>query len=103
MTWLTTGMAMKLWKFIGNENDSTLPMSWTNFLQLHTITTGKKPFSTERNTRQQIGAWREIISEHLLQEVERHCGDVIDMLGHTRFHVLANVRNFSIPLERSNA
>ncbi|XP_042884469.1 carbohydrate sulfotransferase 4-like [Penaeus japonicus] len=97
------GMAMKLWKFIGNENDSTLPMSWTNFLQLHTITTGKKPFSTERNTRQQIGAWREIISEHLLQEVERHCGDVIDMLGHTRFHVLANVRNFSIPLERSNA
>ncbi|XP_069976791.1 carbohydrate sulfotransferase 4 [Penaeus vannamei] len=92
------GTATKLWNFISNGS-TFLPESWRNFLHHHTKRRGSNPFGTERDTRQQIGAWREKISERMLLEVEHHCGDVIDILGHTRFGSLANVRNTSIPLD----
>ncbi|XP_047472367.1 carbohydrate sulfotransferase 4-like isoform X6 [Penaeus chinensis] len=96
------GTATKLWKFISNENNTSLPVSWRTFLHRHTNTNSIKPYGTDRDTRQQIGAWREKISERMLSEIEHHCGGVIDMLGHTRFHSLTNARNSSIPLDEKS-
>ncbi|XP_037802007.1 uncharacterized protein LOC119596751 isoform X1 [Penaeus monodon] len=93
------GTATKLWNFINNESNTSLPVSWRTFLHRHTNTNSLEPYGTERDTRRQIGAWREKINGRMLSEIEHHCGSVIDMLGHTRFHSLANARNGSIPLD----
>ncbi|XP_037792732.1 carbohydrate sulfotransferase 4-like [Penaeus monodon] len=95
------GVATNLWRFVSGDAQAALPPSWQNYLKVHTDPAQSRPrkkFGTRRNTRRQTQAWRREISHTLLREVEKACGEVIDILGHRRFSSVREARNISIPL-----
>lgn len=96
-----SGIATKLWRFISGDDEAVLLPSWSEFISEHTNNIKSGAYTTFRNTRKETEEWRTQIGSSLLQAVEEHCGAVIDLLGHTTFHSLQNVRNFSIPLRQS--
>ncbi|XP_037792741.1 uncharacterized protein LOC119588103 isoform X2 [Penaeus monodon] len=97
------GVATDLWRFISEDSEAALPPSWSGYIQDHTTPSkaSRGPYQTRRDSQKEAEQWRQEIDEELLLGVEKSCGDVIDLLGHNKFHSLANVRNWSFPLRRT--
>ncbi|XP_047490803.1 uncharacterized protein LOC125040296 [Penaeus chinensis] len=97
------GVATDLWRFISGDNEAALPRSWSRYIQDHTTPSraSRGPYQTRRDSQKEAEQWRQEIDEDLLLGVEKSCGQVIDLLGHNKFHSLTNVRNWSFPLRRT--
>ncbi|XP_047491755.1 carbohydrate sulfotransferase 5-like [Penaeus chinensis] len=94
------GVVTDLWGFLSGARKAALPPAWALYLAEHTdgANTRGNAYSTWRDTRKEAEAWRQEIGESLLLAVEEHCGGAIALLGHNKFHSLANARNISFPL-----
>lgn len=97
------GVATDLWRFISGDSTAALPPSWARYIQVHTAPSkaGRGAYNTWRDSQKEAEQWRQEIDEDLLLGVEKSCGQVIELLGHNKFHSLANARNWSFPLRRT--
>ncbi|XP_025093037.1 carbohydrate sulfotransferase 5-like isoform X2 [Pomacea canaliculata] len=57
----------------------------------------EEPFSSDRLDSQVTASrWRELISKHVLRDVQASCGEVLQLLGYRHFSYLENVRLLNV-------
>ncbi|XP_068216444.1 carbohydrate sulfotransferase 1-like isoform X2 [Palaemon carinicauda] len=81
-----------------------IPLRVFDYLQSHTkinLFSVKSAYGTQRDTSSHYQKWRYKIDQKILSEIELHCRDVIEMLGHRFFGTLKRARDMRIPLSNS--
>ncbi|XP_068244085.1 carbohydrate sulfotransferase 1-like isoform X2 [Palaemon carinicauda] len=99
------GISLEIWSFLMGRNATSLPDTWSKYLDAHTKVSDKRQFSeynTMRDSEKEAEAWRYEIDEQTLVGVERECAKVLELLEHNKFGSLIQARNMFLPLRRLN-